>query len=129
MEIFSDVLSAVIEMAADASPYSAIVFGSDPPINGLCMIPSGGMPPDTDMGKGMIYRVNVLLNGKHEDQLTVLDTLTAIHTILTKVKIYPNTDNFQILNIATTAAPSLIGREENKQWIYGSSLEISFYWR
>ena len=35
----------------------------------------------------------------------------------------------QVINIATTSAPAIIGREQNHQWICGSSFEVSFYWR
>lgn len=115
----------------DVQPYAEIVFGSDPPLNGICMIQGPGAPTDTHLDKGMVYRLPVVLNGKNTNQLTLLTDLTRIHAELTARLNYQDisTADCQVVNIATTAAPSIIGREQNDQWICGSSLEVSFYWR
>lgn len=115
----------------DIQPYAEIVFGSDPPLNGICMIQGPGAPTDTHLDKGMVYRLPVVLNGKNTNQLTLLTDLTRIHAELTARLNYQDisTADCQVVNIATTAAPSIIGREQNDQWICGSSLEVSFYWR
>lgn len=115
----------------DVQPYADIVFGSDPPLNGICMIQGPGAPTDTHLDKGMVYRLPVVLNGKNTNQLTLLTDLTRIHAELTARLNYQDisTADCQVVNIATTAAPSIIGREQNDQWICGSSLEVSFYWR
>ena len=115
----------------DIQPYAKIVFGSDPPINGICMIQGPGAPADTHLDKGMVYRLPVVLNGKNTNQLTLLSDLTKIHAELTARLNYQDisTADCQVVNIATTSAPSIIGREQDNQWICGSSLEVSFYWR
>ena len=115
----------------DIKPYAEVVFGSDPPVNGICMIQGPGAPTDTHLDKGMVYRLPVVLNGKNTNQLTLLTDLTRIHAELTARLNYQDisTADCQVVNIATTAAPSIIGREQNDQWICGSSLEVSFYWR
>lgn len=112
-------------------PYAGIVFGSDPPDSGICMIQGSGAPTDTHLDKGMIYRLPVVLNGKNRDQSLLLTDLTRIHAALTRKLQYQDlsTADCQVVDIATTASPSIIGREQNSQWICGSSLEISFYWR
>ena len=115
----------------DIKPYADIVFGSDPPVNGICMIQGPGAPEETHLDKAMVYRLPVVLNGKNKNQLTLLSDLTRIHAELTTRLNYQDisTADCQVKNIATTAAPSIIGREQNNQWICGSSLEVSFYWR
>jgi hypothetical protein len=45
---------------------------------------------------------------------------------LTRRKDFPHSDTWQIYAIETTASPRLIGREQNSQWLYGSSLLIKF---
>ena len=77
------------------------------------------------------YVKRVLLNGKHSDQQTLLDALTQIHTALTKRNDFSDfsTTDAQVLSIMTTSSPQIIGREQNNQWIAGSSFEVSFYWR
>lgn len=131
----SDFISGIMQSIADyidneVKPYAAIVFGSDPPIDGICMIQSAAAPTDTHLDKGMIYRLPVVLNGKNAEQELLLSDLTRIHTALTRMTNYSalSTEDCQIVDIATTAAPSIIGREQNNQWICGSSFEVSFYW-
>jgi hypothetical protein len=118
--------------AADAlGLYATVVFGSDPPANGICMIQAAGAPSEKHFDTGMLYRLSVLLNGKHTNQQTLLDALTQIHTALTKRNDFNDfsTEDAQVLSIMTTASPQIIGREQNSQWIAGSSCEVSFYWR
>lgn len=132
----SSFIGEILENIADyiddeVKPYADVVFGSDPPVNGICMIQGAGAPTDTHLDKGMVYRLPVVLNGKNASQELVLDDLTAIHAALTRKTDYStlSTDACQIVDIATTAAPSIIGREQDSQWICGSSFEVSFYWR
>lgn len=124
-------MNAVVDLAETVNPYAPIVFGSDPPENGICMIQNGGFPPDIHLNKGMVYELPVLLNGKHENQATVLTTLSNIHTALTKRTNYADlrNDAIQVVDIETDAFPAVVGREQNNQWVVGSSLRISFYWR
>ena len=121
-----------IATAADAlGLYATIVYGSDPPENGICMIQAAGAPTEKHLDANMLYRLSVLLNGKHSNQQTVLDALTSIHTMLTKRNDFNDfsTSDAQVLSIMTTSSPQIIGREQNNQWIAGSSFEVSFYWR
>ena len=115
----------------DVKPYAKVTFGSDPPVNGICMIQGPAAPTDTHLDKGMVYRLPVVLNGKNKNQLTLLSDLTRIHAELSTRLNYQDisTADCQVTDIATTSAPSIIGREQNIQWICGSSFDVSFYWR
>lgn len=159
MSVINDVLLAVIDMAesiydepeqtgeatqestegeddtepseGDTEPglYAPILIGALPADNGICCTIAGGWPEATFIDKGMSYELSLVLNGKHESQQVVSDTLNDIHQALTQTKTYPQTDAYQITNIETTASPSYIEREENKQYLYGSSLKVRFYYR
>lgn len=109
--------------------YAPILIGALPADNGICCTITGGWPEATFIDKGMSYELSLVLNGKHESQQVVSDTLNDIHQALTQTKTYPQTDAYQITNIETTASPSYIEREENKQYLYGSSLKVRFYYR
>ena len=124
-------VEAIAELAQSTGPYSNILFGSDPPENGLCMIQDGGYPPDTHFDKGMVYDLPFLLNGKHSDQELLLATLEAIHALLTKMRDYSGlgSEHIQVIDIRTMSYPMIIGREQNNQWICGSSFDVYFYWR
>jgi hypothetical protein len=132
----SNFIDGIMQNIADlidneVEPYASVVFGSDPPDSGICMIQGAGAPTDTHLDKGMLYRLPVVLNGKNKNQSLVLTDLTRIHEVLTRKLQYQDlsTADCQVVNIATTASPSIIGREQNSQWVCGSSFEISFYWR
>jgi hypothetical protein len=132
----SNFIDGIMQNIADlidneVEPYASVVFGSDPPDSGICMIQGAGAPTDTHLDKGMLYRLPVVLNGKNKSQSLVLTDLTRIHEALTRKLQYQDlsTADCQVVDIATTASPSIIGREQNNQWICGSSFEISFYWR
>lgn len=151
MSVINEVLLAVIDMAesiydepeqtgeatqesTDTEPeesglYAPILIGALPADNGICCTIAGGWPEATFIDKGMSYELSLVLNGKHESQQVVSDTLNDIHQALTQTKTYPQTDAYQITNIETTASPSYIEREENKQYLYGSSLKVRFYYR
>ena len=131
MSFLSDVIENIAVTAETTEPYASIVYGSDPPENGICMIWGAGFPEETHLDKGMLYELPLLLNGKNRSQETVLNTSTAIHELLTKETDYANlsTDDVQVIAIETTASPSIVGREQNNQWLCGSSLVVYFYWR
>ena len=131
MSFISGLIDNIAQYAEDQLDlYASIVYGSDPPEKGICMIPGSTAPDDTYLDKGMLYRLPMVLNGKHPDQQVLLNDLTAIHELLTRRLNYSDlsTEDCQLVDISTTALPSIIGREQNNQWICGSSLEVTFYW-
>lgn len=129
MSVINDVLLSVIDMALEVKPYATITVGALPADDSLCMAISSGAADAPFLTRGMSYELNVVFNGKNAKQQDVLDALNDIHQYLTQTKIYPRTDTFQITNIDTTNSPSYIGREENKQYLYGSSLRIRFFYK
>lgn len=126
MSIQNDIFEAVIGLAESASG-KAIIVGALPAKNGLAMQVSTGAPAETYMDKGMAYQFTLVLNGKNASQKAVSDTLNNIHLALTKATSYPTTDTYQITDIETVATPSYIGREDDKQYLYGSSLRVKAF--
>lgn len=126
MSVYDDVLNAVIDLAEQSKPYSDILIGPMPPDNGISIAWSSGNL-NTFLDKRAAVRMTAVFNCKHEDQQTASDTLGRLHTFLNMRKDYPSADSFQITNIETIGAPVYLGREENEQWLYGSSLEVKFF--
>ena len=122
--MYNDVIQAVIDMA-QAAAGAKVVLGSLPPDNGLAMTGNASSYPIfLDIGSN--EQMNVVCNGKNTQQQAVISQLEAIHASLTRRKDFPSTDTWQIYAIETTASPRLIGREQNSQWLYGSSLLVKF---
>ena len=125
--IYNSVLLAVIELASAAEPYAPILVGSLPHDNGLSMAIAAGSPTYS-MDKGARHELSIVLNGKHTDQATVSNTLGELHELLTTRTTYPTTaEGCQITSIETLSAPAYLDREDNSQWLYGSSLRVKFY--
>lgn len=127
MSMYTSVLQAVIAMAEEADLYSPILIGPLPADNGLSIAIAAGTP-EYDFDKGVRHELSLVLNGKHKNQMSVLDTLGMVHELLTKRLDYPITaKGCQITSIETISAPSYLGREDNAQWLYSSSLRVRFY--
>ena len=103
------------------------VIGSVPPLDGYAVGMAGGSPIATFRPLTKNESFPVLFNGKGEDLHTVMDDMERAHHALTTSKALPFTEDWQIYAIETTAAPSVIGREENRNWVLGSSLRVKFY--
>ena len=122
--MYNDVLQAVIDIAQAAAGIP-VVLGSMPPDDGIAMTGNAAsFPIFLDIGSN--EEMNVVCNGKNTQQQAVIIQLEAIHAALTRRKDFPSSDTWQIYAIETTASPRLIGREQNSQWLYGSSLRVKF---
>ena len=129
MSVINDVLLAVMDMATETAPYANLVIGAMPADNTISFYITSGYPEATFLTKGFSYDLNLVINGKNANQQLVSDTLNDINQALTQTKNYPETETYQINNIDTTASPSYIGREENKQYLYGSSVKVRFFYK
>lgn len=128
MSVYSDTLDAVVGLIRQLPLYANIIIGPLPPDNGLSIAWANSVQT-TFLDKRQAVEMSAVLNGKHQDQKVVSDALSEIHTALSMRKNYPSADHFQITDISTMSAPSYLGREENNQWLYGSSLRVKFYLR
>ena len=122
MVLFDDVLQAVISMA-EAAAGVPVVTGSMPPDDGIAMTGQASVST-TFRDIGSNQRMNIVCNGKNRDQAVVIRQLDAIHRDLTRRKDYPAGDSWMIYSIETASSPRLIGREQNSEWLYGSSLLV-----
>lgn len=120
--MYDEILQAIINMAEQAAGVS-IVTGSMPPDNGIAM--TGQAAPQTIMlDIGSNERMSVVCNGKNTDQQTVISQLDTIHRALTRRKDFPTGSGWQVYAIETVASPRLLGREQNSEWLYASSLLV-----
>lgn len=126
MSVYDDVLQAVVELANDTNPYAVVTIGALPANNGICMAWASGSL-NTFFNKMGAVEMSAILNAKNTNQQAALDALSDIHTALNMTKNYPSSDNYQITNIETIGPPVYLSREQNSQWLYGSSLRIKFY--
>lgn len=127
--VINDVLEAVIGLIDALNPYAKVKIGSLPANDGISVYVASGAPEATFMTKSSAYELSLTLNGKHYSQKVVSNTLNNIHEALTQALSYPKNEHFQITNIETITTPEYLSREENKQYLYGSSLRVKFYYK
>ena len=127
MSVYDDVLTAVLNTMQQSGTNDNIYIGSLPPDNALSVTWASGEYSPFLSKTSAAVTLSLVFNGKNVDQQTLSDSMGSIHQHLSTLKTYPTTDTFQITNIQTMSPPTLIGREENKQWLYGSSLEVKFF--
>ena len=118
--MYDEILQAIISMAESAAGVQ-ILTGSMPPDDGIAMT-GNGYTQDVYLDIGTDERITIVCNGKSARQETIIRLLDLIHDSLTRRKDYPTGTKWQIYDIRTISSPHLIGREPNKQWLYGSSL-------
>lgn len=127
MNVYNEVLEAVIRLVVEnLNLYDNIVIGSLPPDNGISFAWGSGSL-NTFLSKNSAVEMQAVLNGKNSNQEMVSDILGNIHVFLNSLHDYPTSDTYQITNIETIRPPFYLGREENSQWLYASSLSIKFY--
>lgn len=126
MSVINDVLEAVRGLCNAEHPFADVKIGSLPADDSISLFVGSGAPSETYLDKGMSIELSCVLNSKHQNPKIASDALNDLHQALTQAKDYPFTDAYQITDIATISVPSFIGREENKQYLYGSSLRVRF---
>lgn len=120
--MYDEILQAIIDMAQAAAGVPVYV-GSLPPLNGIAITGSSA-ESSIYLDIGSDERMNVVCNAKNEDQQTAVRQLDAIHRALTRRKDFPTGSGWQIYAIQTVASPRLLLHEQNRQWVYGSSLLV-----
>lgn len=122
----TEVLIALQEMISSIVDYP-VVIGSVPPVNGFAVSFVGGAASETYRTLDKNIPLPVIFNGKGENQQQLAEQMDSVHNLLTTSKAFPYSDTWQIYAIETTSFPNLIGREENQNWIYGSSFNVKYY--
>lgn len=123
MNATTEVFDAFMDMVDTILSPAVCVIGAMPPHNGYAAQISTGATDTTYLDKGIEIGLSIVLNGKHESQQTVCDTLNLIHQSLTQTKQYPKNNDFQIVDIRTDSFPNYIGREDN-EYLYGSAFRV-----
>lgn len=123
-----EILLAMQQMIA-AITGGTVVIGSLPPLEGYAVSLTGGMPRATFWPLTSDQELPVQFTGKSADQQQLAAAMEAVHKALTTATALPFAKSWQVYAIETTAAPALIGREQNINYIYGSAFRVKFYAR
>lgn len=125
MEAMRQVYEYIRDLVAEVlgvTPFN----GTMPPVSGYALQIDMGSVDTTFLSTGISYNMGLVLNGKGENQVEVYNKLCAAHIALTQRKKWTQQDNWQITNVSTDSLPTLLGREDNVNWEYGSGLTVRF---
>lgn len=127
--VINQVLEAVIAMMQATKPFATITRGALPTAQGITCEIGPSTVQTTYMDKNTFVPLDVTINGKHPNLMTLSDALNKIHSSLTRAREYPSAASWQITDIENLNLPQVIGREQNNDWLMASSLSVKFYWR
>lgn len=122
-------VEAVIGLMNATHPFAAVTRGALPTGTGLTCEPAMGGLVELHMDKNTVVPLHVVLNGKHHDMRVLSDAMNGIHSALTRAKAYPSGESWQIVDIENYSIPSVIGREDNNDWLMAGTLLVKIYWR
>ena len=129
MSIINEVMEAVIGMMNDLHPFATVTRGALPTGNGITCEIGPTVQTELYFDKNTFVPLDITINGKHKNMKTLSDTLNNIHSSITRRRVYPSGEGWQIADIKTATLPRIIGREENNEWLMASGLSVEFYWR
>lgn len=123
-----EILTAIQQMIS-AITNAKVVIGALPPLGGYALSVAAGSPIDIFFSLATNEEMNVQFTGKGPNQIEVSSSMDEVHKALTRSKNLPYSSDWQIYAVQTTSAPQMIGREQNSNYIYGSSFRVKFYAR
>lgn len=127
--VINEVLEAVIGMMNDTQPFATVTRGALPTGQGLVCEIGPSIPDELYFDKNTVIPLDVTLNGKHKNLKTLTDAMNGIHSALTRTRVYPSTERWQIIDIENQNLPQKIDREQNNEWLSASALTVRFYWK
>lgn len=127
--VINQVMEAVIGLMQATQPFATVTRGALPTGAGITCEIGPSSINTLHMDKNTVIPLDVTLNGKHPDLMTLSDTMNKIHSALTRATAYPSAASWQIVDILNQTLPQQIGREQNNDWIMASSLTVKFYQR
>ena len=122
--VIDQAVEAVAGLINGLSLFSSIYRGALGTGNGLCCEVGPTRPETVYLDKNKYIPVDLTINGKHDNLLTLTEALNAIHQALTMRTSYPSGATWEIVDITTSTEPQIIDREDSGQYLMASSLFV-----
>lgn len=127
--VINEVVEAVMDMIDALGLFADTVRGPLGTGNGIAVEVGPSTPNAVYLSKDTYTPLDVIINAKHYDLLTLTEAMNTIHSKLTRATSYTSADNWQIVDISTATYPQIIGREPNNDWLAASALAVKVYQR
>ena len=120
-------VEAVIALMNGTNPFAKVTRGALPTGKGLTCEIGPSTPESVYLDKNSYIPLDLTLNGKHPNEMTLSDAMNKIHAVLTRMTDYPSGENWEIVDITNQTLPQKIGRETNNDWLMASALSVKIY--
>ena len=120
-------VEAVIALMNGTNPFAKVTRGALPTGKGLTCEIGPSTPESVYLDKNSYIPMDLTLNGKHPNEMTLSDAMNKIHGVLTRMTDYPSGENWEIVDINNQTLPQKIGRETNNDWLMASALSVKIY--
>lgn len=127
--IENEVIEAVMDLVDGLGNYAQITRGALGTGNTITCETATSSAERVFLSKEKVFLLDLTFNAKHTNLKTLSDTVGKIADYLTMLKEYPEGDEFQIVDIyhGTPSLPTIIGREEENQWIMAVGVIVKYY--
>lgn len=122
--IINQAVEAVAGLINALDLFASIYRGPLGTGNGLCCEVGPTRPEAVFLDKNKYIPVDLTINGKHDNLLTLTEAMNKIHESLTMLKTYPSGASWEIVDISTATEPQVINREDSNQYVMASSLLV-----
>ena len=123
----NEVVEAVINLMNGLHLFATVTRGALPTGPGIVCEPGPSSTSETYLDKGQYIPLDVTINAKHSNLQTLSDDMARIFEELTRLRTYPSAQGWEIVDITTYTWPSVIGREDNNQWLMAGALSVRYY--
>lgn len=125
--VINQVVEAVIGLMNATHPFANVTRGALPTGIGITCEIAPSSPSEVYLDKNIYIPIDITINGKHFNLLTLSDAMNNIHSTLTRMTTYPSAERWKIADISNYTMPQVIGREGNNEWLMASSLSVKVY--
>ena len=122
--VIDQAVEAVAGLINGLSLFADIYRGALGTGNGLCCEVGPTRPETVFLDKNKYIPVDLTINGKHDNLLTITEAMNKIHESLTMLKTYPSGSSWEIVDITTATEPQIIDREDSGQYLMASSILV-----
>lgn len=120
----SEILDVLRDIAlASQDTYTIIYNGALPSNDSMCMT----LGPGSEVDIGLDYRgdheLDIVCNAKHSNQTAVIDALTSVYMMLSRMQTFPKGDGWTIHRVDGYSSPRFLERDAD-QFTYGCSFNV-----
>lgn len=129
MSVIDSAIESVMDLIDSLNNFATIRRGALGTNPGLACEIAPSSVDSVFLDKNSVIDIDLAINGKHNNLQTLTNTLNQMCDYLTRLKTYPSGNGWQIIDITrgSPSVPTVIGREENSDWLMAVDVIIKTF--